>query len=176
MSDEELSPRDFEGHGTHTASTVAGDLRGNASLYGIARGTATGGVPSARIAVYKVCWGVAGGCQGHDVLAAFDDAIADGVDMISVSLGEPHQLDYFHDSVAIGSFHAMKKGILTSASAGNKGPSQASVVNVAPWMLVVAASTIDRQIVNKVVLGNNHTISVSDQHFRMLGHLFICNC
>ncbi|XP_038970574.1 subtilisin-like protease SBT4.3 [Phoenix dactylifera] len=153
----ELSPRDFEGHGTHTASTVAGDLKGNASLYGLAPGTARGGVPSARIAVYKICW--ADACQDHDILAAFDDAIADGVDMISVSLGAGYPVHYFEDAIAIGSFHAMKKGILTSASAGNDGPSQVTVSNVAPWMLVAAASTTDRHIVDKLVLGNNRTVS-----------------
>ncbi|KAF5185730.1 Subtilisin-like protease SBT4.6 [Thalictrum thalictroides] len=56
-----------------------------ASYYGLATGAARGGLPSARIAVYKVCW--YGGCPLADILAAFDDAIADGVDIISVSLG-----------------------------------------------------------------------------------------
>ncbi|KAH7855409.1 hypothetical protein Vadar_024507 [Vaccinium darrowii] len=69
------SPRDSEGHGSHTASTVAGRVVYNASLLGLGAGTAHGGVPSARIAVYKICW--SNGCSDADILAAFDDAIAD---------------------------------------------------------------------------------------------------
>lgn len=158
---DEPSPRDFEGHGTHTASTVAGRAVGNASLYGLARGTARGAVPSARIAVYKVCWD--GFCEGHDVLAAFDDAIADGVDIVSASLGGGPQ-EYFQDPMAIGSFHATKKGILISAAAGNiEGGLRGTVSNFAPWMLVVAASTMDRSIMAKLALGNNETILVRDR-------------
>lgn len=153
---------------------MAGDVKGNASLYGLAPGTARGGVPSARIAAYKVCWENA--CKDHDILAAFDDAIADGVDMISASLGAGYPVDFFKDAIAIGSFHAMKKGILTSVSAGNYGPSPSTVSNVAPWMLVAAANTIDRHIVDKLVLGNNRTVSVGDQRFRMLRHMFVFNC
>ncbi|URE20127.1 hypothetical protein MUK42_11508, partial [Musa troglodytarum] len=153
----ERSPRDFNGHGSHTASTVAGGEVKKASLSGIAKGTARGGAPTARIAIYKICW--SDGCDSHYILAAFDDAIADGVDIISISLGGSFAVDYFEDELAIGSFHAVAKGILTSASAGNYGPYRGTVTNVAPWMLVVAASSIDRRIVDKVVLGNNKTIT-----------------
>ncbi|XP_039004248.1 cucumisin-like [Hibiscus syriacus] len=146
------SPRDSEGHGTHTSSTAAGGLVSKASLYGLAKGTARGGVPSARIAVYKICW--FDGCFDADILAAFDDAIADGVDIISLSVGNSVPLDYFDDSIAIGAFHSMKNGILTSNSAGNSGPGLATISNLSPWSLSVAASTIDRKFVTKVKLGN----------------------
>ncbi|CAM8878935.1 unnamed protein product [Rhodiola kirilowii] len=79
------SARDSDGHGTHTASTIAGREVANASLSGIARGTARGGAPSARLAIYKACW--FGLCSDADILSAFDDAIHDGVDILSVSLG-----------------------------------------------------------------------------------------
>lgn len=123
-----------------------------ASLMGLASGTARGAVPSARVAVYKICW--ADGCDDADILAAFDDAIADGVDIISISVGGAPR-DYFSDSISIGSFHAMKKGILTSVSAGNDGPDFSTIVNFSPWHLSVAASTIDRKFLTKLRLDND---------------------
>ncbi|PSR93151.1 Cucumisin like [Actinidia chinensis var. chinensis] len=147
------SPRDSHGHGTHTASTAAGQPVSNSSLLGLGSGTARGGVPSARIAVYKICW--SDGCWNADILAAFDDAIADGVDIISLSVGGFVPKDYFQDSIAIGAFHSMKNGILTSNSAGNLGPGPESITNFSPWSLSVGASTIDRKFVTKVKLGNS---------------------
>lgn len=97
-----------------------------------------------------------------DIMAAFDDAIADGVDVISVSLGSSFPYPYFDDPIAIGSFHAMKNGILTSNSAGNSGPYPLSVSNYSPWSLTVAASTIDRKFVSQVVLGNGKILTVSE--------------
>ncbi|KAK1264569.1 hypothetical protein QJS04_geneDACA011379 [Acorus gramineus] len=152
------SPRDTAGHGTHTASTAAGSAVSGASFSGLARGTARGAVPSARIAVYKVCW--AFGCEDQDILAAFDDAIADGVDVISISAGGSPGTDYTVDPIAIGSFHAMRAGILTSASAGNEGPHKGTASNVAPWLVSVAASTIDRRIVTWMDIGNLPTTSI----------------
>ncbi|KAL3523904.1 hypothetical protein ACH5RR_016738 [Cinchona calisaya] len=147
------SPRDSEGHGSHTASTAAGRVVSKASLFNLGLGTARGGVPSARIAVYKICW--ADGCYDADILAAFDDAIADGVDIISLSVGGSFPKNYFEDSIAIGAFHSMKNGILTSNSAGNSGPGAGSITNFSPWSLSVAASVIDRKFVTNVQLGNN---------------------
>jgi subtilisin family serine protease len=163
LSNESRSARDDDGHGSHTSSTVAGNIVKDVSFYGIAQGTARGGVPSARIAVYRVCY--APGCTAADILAAFDDAIADGVDIISASLG-PKYPDYYlsENSVAIGAFHAMEKGILTSQAAGNGGPENETVTSQAPWVLSVAASSTDRQIIDKVVLGNGMTLDVCIIH------------
>ncbi|KAK4835023.1 hypothetical protein QYF36_004103 [Acer negundo] len=151
--DDIPSPRDSDGHGTHTASTAAGNQVSMTSFFGFGQGTARGGVPSSRIAVYKVCW--SDSCWDADILAAFDDAIVDGVDIISVSIARTTPLDYFNDSIAIGSFHAMRNGILTSISAGNAGPESSTISNIAPWFLSVAASTMDRNFSTKVQLGNN---------------------
>lgn len=126
-----------------------------ANLYDLASGTARGGVPSARLAIYKICW--ADGCSDADILAAFDDAIADGVDIISISVGGSFPSDYFDDPIAIGAFHAMKGGVLTSNSAGNSGPDPESITNFSPWSLSVAASTIDRKFLTQVMLGNNNS-------------------
>ncbi|CAM0153251.1 unnamed protein product [Urochloa decumbens] len=151
-----LSPLDTQGHGSHTASTAAGRAVANVSFGGLAAGTARGAVPGARLAIYKVCWDSA--CRGEDVLAAFDDAVADGVDVISMSIVSRFAEYYFKNVEAIGSFHAARRGVVTSASAGNSGLSAGRVCNVAPWMLSVAASTVDRRFVDKIVLGNGKTV------------------
>ncbi|CAN6838288.1 unnamed protein product [Brassica oleracea] len=145
---------DYDGHGTHITSTIAGVAVSNANLFGIANGTARGGVPSARIATYKVCWEE--GCSDMDMLAAFDEAISDGVDMISISIGGA-SLPFFEDPIAIGSFHAMKRGILTTCSAGNNGPGLYTVSNLAPWVMTVAANSVDRKFETVVKLGNGDT-------------------
>jgi subtilisin family serine protease len=160
-----LSPVDVHGHGTHTSSTAVGNLVGNASLFGLANGTARGAVPSARVAMYKVCW-VNIGCSDMDILAAFEAAITDGVDVISISIGGDRMVGYDIDSIAVGAFHAMKNGILTVASAANSGPVLGTVENHAPWILTVAASGTDRSFMTTVQLGNGRTISVS--------YIFIC--
>ncbi|MCO5596410.1 hypothetical protein L7F22_050472 [Adiantum nelumboides] len=155
---EFLSARDKEGHGTHTASTAGGNFVEGASIFGFAKGTAKGGAPRARLAVYKVCW--PGGCYDADILAAFDAGIHDGVDVFSLSLGSgPPLVDYFADAIAIGSFHAVSSGKVVVCSAGNDGPAPASVGNVAPWILTVAASSIDRAFPASALLGDgsNHT-------------------
>nr|XP_023888957.1 subtilisin-like protease SBT3.9 isoform X1 [Quercus suber] len=155
---EYLSPRDAAGHGTHTASTAAGLLVEKASFMGLAQGLARGGAPSAWLAVYKVCWSI-GGCSSADLLAAFDDAIFDGVDVLSVSLGSPPPLSaYVEDVLSIGSFHAVTKGISVVCSAGNSGPYPQTVINTAPWIITVAASTIDRAFPTAIIMGNNQTL------------------
>ncbi|XP_027338944.1 subtilisin-like protease SBT4.14 [Abrus precatorius] len=152
-----LSPIDVDGHGTHTASTAAGNLVSNASLFGLANGTARGAVPSARLAIYKVCWS-SSGCADMDILAAFDAAIHDGVNVISISIGGGNP-SIVEDSISIGAFHAMRKGIITVASAGNDGPTLGTVTNTAPWIVTVAASGIDRTFRSTVQLGNGKNIS-----------------
>lgn len=149
------TPRDNDGHGTHTLSTAGGNFVSRASVFGFGKGTAKGGSPKARVATYKVCWPPVDGneCFDADIVAAFDMAIHDGVDVLSVSLGgEP--TSFFNDSIAIGSFHAVKHGIVVICSAGNSGPKPATVSNFAPWEITVGASTMDREFLSYVVLGN----------------------
>ncbi|GFP86484.1 subtilisin-like protease [Phtheirospermum japonicum] len=141
-----------DGHGTHTASTAAGNFIPGANLLGQANGTASGISPLAHLAVYKVCREDV--CSGGDVLAGIDAAIEDGVDVLSISLGGA-SVPFYSDGTAVGAFAAMKKGILVSCSANNNGPKSASLSNEAPWMLTVGASTVDRRIVATALLGNN---------------------
>ncbi|XP_062091138.1 subtilisin-like protease SBT1.8 [Humulus lupulus] len=153
---EIVSPRDRDGHGTHTASTAAGAHVVNASLLGYASGTARGMATHARVATYKVCW--SSGCFGSDILAGMDRAIADGVDVLSMSLGGG-SAPYYRDTVAIGAFSAIEKGIFVSCSAGNSGPSKASLANVAPWIMTVGAGTLDRDFPAFALLGNKNRFS-----------------
>ncbi|XP_031491374.1 subtilisin-like protease SBT5.3 [Nymphaea colorata] len=155
------SPRDNDGHGTHTLSTAAGSTVRNASIFGFAHGTAKGGSPRARVVAYKVCWSSSDGegtCLDADILAAFDAAIGDGVDIISASLGGG-PTDYIMEGFAIGSFHAVSSGISVVASGGNDGPVPSTVSNVAPWIFTIAASTLDRDFPSQVSLGNNITLT-----------------
>lgn len=154
-----LSPRDSNGHGTHTASTAAGREVANASLFGFAAGVAVGIAPKARIAVYKVCWEV--GCLDSDILAGFDKAVEDGVDVISLSVGGQGSAPYNFDPIAIGSFGATERGIFVSASAGNSGPDDMTVANVAPWITTVGASTIDRKFPADLILADGTVITGS---------------
>ncbi|XP_022995031.1 subtilisin-like protease SBT4.3 [Cucurbita maxima] len=151
-----MSARDNVGHGSHTASTAAGKLEKTTGFYGLAGGNARGAVPSSRLAVYKVC---NPDCLEENILAAFDDAIADGVDLITISIGGVGGFNFEHDSMAIGSYHSMAKGILTVQSAGNYGPVDGTVGSVVPWVFTVAATTTDRTIVDKVVLGDGNTVN-----------------
>ncbi|KAG2671483.1 hypothetical protein I3760_14G138200 [Carya illinoinensis] len=159
---EYQSPRDFLGHGTHTASTAVGSIVKNASFFGLGLGTARGGAPRARLAVYKICWAnkvFNSVCSEIDILAAFDDALHDGVHIISASFGpRPPILALFETSAGIGSFHAMQLGITVAFSAGNEGPDPSLVTNVAPWSISVAASSVDRMFRTQILVDNSLSI------------------
>ncbi|XP_022757157.1 subtilisin-like protease SBT1.1 isoform X3 [Durio zibethinus] len=157
--EEYLSARDTSGHGTHTASTAAGDYVEQASLFGLANGSAAGMRYTARIAMYKVCWPR---CTTLDIITAIVQAIDDGVDVLSISLGSRSEAEpYYEDPVAIASFYAFASGIFLTFSAGNNGPEEYTAVNTAPWIMTVAASTIDRSFPTIVKLGNGHTFEGS---------------
>lgn len=138
---------------------MAGLIVINASFLGFANGEASGMAEKARLAVYKVCWG--GVCRDSDVLAGLDKAVEDGVDIISMSFGSDTSIPYFLDPSAVGSFGAMEKGVFVSASAGNSGFQAESVRNVAPWIMTVGASTIDRKFPADLLLEDStHSLSM----------------
>ncbi|RWR73337.1 subtilisin-like protein protease SBT1.7 [Cinnamomum micranthum f. kanehirae] len=138
------SPRDLFGHGTQTSSTAAGAYVSGADYYGYAEGTAKGVAPGAWVAMYKVVYYTeTEDIAATDVLAAMDQAIADGVDIMSLSLGFK-QSPYYSDVIATSALSAIEKGIFVACAAGNDGEAMNSTHNGAPWIATVGASTIDR--------------------------------
>ena len=140
--DDFLSPRDSDGHGTHTATTAAG--RGvRASLNGMPLAWISGMAPLAYLAIYKPCYEDEGGDQGascffSDSAAATDAAVADGVDILSFSVGTAAA---FNDPQDIAFLNAVDAGVFVARSAGNEGPGPSTTAAGEPWVMTVAAST-----------------------------------
>ncbi|KAL2504252.1 Subtilisin-like serine endopeptidase family protein [Abeliophyllum distichum] len=150
------SARDDSGHGTHVASTAAGNYVDGVSFFGYAPGTARGVAPRARLAAYKVLWSE--GSYESDALAGIDQAVADGVDILSISLSY-RNTDLYDNPIAIAAFGATEKGILVSVSAGNRGPNFATLLEGIPWAVVVASGTVDRWFAGTLTLGNGLSIT-----------------
>ena len=159
---EFMSAREALPHGSHVASIAAGAFVPNVSEHGFGMGTARGGAPKARIAMYKVCWQTEDGSSASaDVLKAMDDAIGDGVDVITISLGRAipilREIDV-SNVFSYGAFHAISKGITVLMASGNSGPEAYSVQNIAPWIITVAGTSLDRWFPTPLTLGNNVTL------------------
>lgn len=153
--DEWVSTRDGDGHGTHTAGTAAGNRGVAASVEGRDFGTVSGMAPAARIAAYKVCFSDTnpdtGDCYTSSSLAAIDDAVLDGVDVINYSISG--SVETVIDSVELAFEGAAEAGVFVATSAGNSGPDASTVAHPSPWLTTVAAST-HVNYENTVVLGN----------------------
>jgi subtilisin family serine protease len=152
------SPRDHNGHGTHTATTAGGNANVPATGPAAVLGSISGIAPRARIAAYKACWsvpGTAGSCSGVDLVAAIDQAVADGVDVINYSISGTRT--NFRDPVEIAFLFAADAGVFVAASAGNSGPAAATVAHPSPWITTVAAGTHDRDGAGSTTLGNGST-------------------
>mgnify|MGYP001812299464 FL=1 len=144
--DEIRSPRDADGHGTHTATTAAGN-RTSASIFGTLIGDIEGIAPRARIAAYKACWlrpdDTRASCNTSDLANAIDAAVADGVDVISYSVGSSLTRTTAPDDIAL--MAATKAGVLAIVAAGNEGPNPGTIGSPAgaPWVITAAASSRD---------------------------------
>jgi subtilisin family serine protease len=142
------SPRDLEGHGSHTASTAAGNFGVSTSVEGIDFGKISGVAPAAKVASYKACYGGPDPlstnddiCAGSDLIAAINAAVADGVDVINYSIGGGSATSVLAaDDIAF--LNSAAAGVFVSVSAGNDGPGAATADHASPWYTTVAASTI----------------------------------
>ncbi|WMV28934.1 hypothetical protein MTR67_022319 [Solanum verrucosum] len=135
------------------------------------------GLPSASYLSYVIGWMDDKGdsyCGGVDILAGIDDAIKDGVDVLSASFGGDlinfAEVDTSgsYSVMGIGSFHAASHGIPFVVAGGNAGPDSYTVTPTSPWIILVAASNEDREIVTPLTLANNNTILVSFLHLLSL--------
>ncbi len=154
--EEYLSPRDGDGHGSHTASTAAGNRVPGVSIDGAPQGTASGMAPGARVAAYKICWTAApggdDGCFNTDSVAAINDAVADGVDVINYSVGGSTESSVL-SAVEQAYRAAANSNVFVANSAGNSGPDASTLDHPSPWLTTVAASTF--RISEKAIeLGN----------------------
>ena len=140
--------RDSNGHGTHTATTAAGNVLTSAPVLGTDRGPVRGVAPGSWLSVYKVC-GVQG-CFSSDSAAAVGQAVKDGVQVInfSISGGTVPQTD----PVELAFLDAYAAGVFVAASAGNEGPGAGTVNHLSPWVTTVAASTQSREFVSTLTL------------------------
>ncbi len=157
---EYLSARDAGGHGSHTSSTAAGNYGVEASILGNSLGTISGMAPRARIAMYKACWTFRDGgegCYGTDLVAAIDDAVADGVDVINYSIGGGSTALNTSDAIAF-LYAESFGGVFVAASAGNSGPEATTIGSpaVVPWVTSVGANTHNRAFAGTATIGDGN--------------------
>ncbi len=145
---EVLSPVDVSSHGTHTASTAAGNANVETSIGGRNLGVGGGVAPAAKLAVYKICWEDndpgTGGCYSSSAVAAINQAILDGVDVLNYSISGSTSTTT--DPVSLAFLSATSAGIFVAASAGNSGPTAGTVNHGAPWVTTVAATSFSSEL------------------------------
>ncbi|KAI3847775.1 hypothetical protein MKX03_009758 [Papaver bracteatum] len=155
-----LSPFDAVGHGSHVASTAAGNSMVPVIMNGFFYGFSSGMAPRARIAVYKAIFPSVGTVA--DVVSAIDQAIIDGVDILTLSVGPdepPEDTITFFNVFDIFMLFARRAGVFVVQAAGNKGPSPSTVVSFSPWAVGVAACRTDRSFPGTLILGDGQRIS-----------------
>jgi subtilisin family serine protease len=141
LAGEFTSARDNNGHGSHTATTAAGNSGVTAST-----GTVVSGIaPQAHLAVYKICFTIPdgrGSCYTSDSAAAIEQSILDGVDVLNFSIGGG--TSPFADAASLAFLDAYAAGVFVACSAGNSGPAVDTVGHREPWVTTVAATTTDK--------------------------------
>ncbi|MHA2274544.1 MAG: S8 family serine peptidase, partial [Candidatus Kariarchaeaceae archaeon] len=158
------SARDYNGHGSHTASTAAGNSGVTASVERggetLELGVLSGIAPRARLAVYKACVSTEDGsqasCASSATSAAVDQAVADGVDVINFSISSGTS---FVNPTDISFLFAADAGVAIASSTGNEGPGAFTASGQGPWVTSVGASTHDRAFEGTVTLGDGQAFT-----------------
>ena len=151
------SARDDGGHGTHTASTAAGNHGVKATALGAKQGTISGIAPRAQVIAYRIVG--SGFADDSDIVAAIQQAILDGVDVLNFSLGGDPE-DPYSDPTDLAFRDAYAANVFVAAAGGNSGPTADSVSNLAGWETTVGASTEKQTYADKLTL-------VADDHARI---------
>lgn len=137
---EEPGFGDTNGHGSHTASTAAGNSR--TTTFNGSQVTISGIAPRANLIAYDVCYTNTstgqGSCPNVSSAAAVNQAIANGVDVINFSIGGG--TSPWSEAVSLAFLNATEAGVFVAASAGNSGPEAATLGHVEPWVISSAAS------------------------------------
>ena len=141
---EEPGFNDTNTHGSHVASTAAGNRR-DAVFRG--RTVRIAGVaPRANVIAYDVCYTNTAGqglCPNVSSVAAIDQAIADGVvDVLNYSIGGG--TSPWTDAVSLAFLNAADAGIYVAASGGNSGPGPNTMSHNEPWVGTTAAANSGR--------------------------------
>ncbi|NML16213.1 S8 family serine peptidase [Azohydromonas caseinilytica] len=119
-------------HGTHVAGIIAstGSLQPGRPAPG-KRGVA----PGVRLYGYRVFPNSGQGATNYDIVRAIDQGVADGCDLLNLSLGSA----YADEAVEAALKDAFDRGTLCIAAAGNDG--RGPVSYPAAWALAVAVSS-----------------------------------
>uniref|UniRef100_A0A7I4FL70 Peptidase S8/S53 domain-containing protein n=1 Tax=Physcomitrium patens TaxID=3218 RepID=A0A7I4FL70_PHYPA len=156
-----LSPLDGHGHGTHCAGTAAGNYGVPVIVHGQDFGNASGIAPRARIAVYKAL-NKKGQGRTADIIAAINQAVEDGVHVLSLSLGPssaPVGSVTFIDSFALACLGATRAGVHCVHAAGNTGSGPSTITSWSPWLTSVGATTTDRIYPSYLFTGDGRNYS-----------------
>jgi len=141
--DDATDPEDENEHGTHVASTAVG----NTLTFDLGSGNGfnlTGVAPRANIIAYKIA-GSSGTDDNGSSVAAIDQAVINGVDVINYSFGS-EAFDPWISAIARAFRNAREAGVIVVTSAANAGPNPGTIGSPAdaPWITSVSASTHDR--------------------------------
>ena len=150
-NESDISPRDTWGHGTGVAMIAAGGPAMSP------QGPISGVAPKAFLGSYNVFRHSGSQATRTDVvLKAIDDAIADGMDVINLSLGSSFATRPDDDLFATIAERATSAGVLIVAAAGNDGPLPFTMSDyaVAPASIAVGATSNSRAFAGKVQLSN----------------------
>jgi subtilisin family serine protease len=163
-SETYTTARDYDGHGTHTASTAAGNPDVESSIFGREFGEVSGIAPDAQIVAYSACGDQ--GCFGGDLAGAIDQAVADGVDIINYSIGSDTPGLTGPDDFAF--LFAADAGVFVATSSGNAGPDAGTVGSPAsvPWVTTVGASLQKKTYVAEAITGEGASQSRWSRWFK----------